>query len=66
MAFTQEQLTALEAALAEGTRTVKYRDREITYRTVDEMLKLRDLIRRDLGLVKKTARLKGEFSKGLK
>lgn len=49
MSFTQEQLDALEAAIAEGTLTVKYADKEVTYRSLDELLRIRNLISRSLG-----------------
>ncbi len=39
MAFTQEQLTALEEAVASGELTVKYNGREITYRNSDDLMK---------------------------
>lgn len=48
--FTAEDLAALEAALAKGVRVVKYTDKEIQYRSVSEMLQIRDLIRSCLGL----------------
>jgi hypothetical protein len=37
MAFTQEQLDALRGALANGVRRVRFSDREIEYRTIDEL-----------------------------
>ncbi len=49
--WTQTHLTALEQAIARGTLRVKYRDREVTYRTLDEMLQLRDVMRREIGQV---------------
>ena len=51
MSFTQEQLTAIEAAIASGTTRVRYSDREVVYASINEMLRVRDLIRADLGLV---------------
>lgn len=50
--FTIERLEALEAAIAEGVTRVKYTDKEIEYRSLDDMLKARDLIRGKLGLKK--------------
>lgn len=63
--FTQEQLDAIESAIAEGALIVKYRDREVTYRSLNEMLKIRDMMLKDLGQVAKTDRRLSEFSKGL-
>jgi len=44
MAFTQEQLDALDLAIAGGTLRVKHGEKEITYRSMDELLKARDVI----------------------
>lgn len=48
--FTQAQLASLEAAIAEGVLRVEYEDRVVTYRTLEEMLRARELIRNALGL----------------
>jgi hypothetical protein len=48
--FTEEGLTRLERAIQKGTLTVKYEDRQITYRSLAEMLQTRDLMRDELGL----------------
>lgn len=37
MAYTEDQLQALRNALANGARRVRFGDREIEYRTVDEL-----------------------------
>lgn len=37
MAATQEQIDALEAALFSGERTVRFADREVTFRSVEEI-----------------------------
>jgi len=49
MAWTEEQLANLEEAIATGALTVKYRDKEVTYRSQREMLELRETMRRALG-----------------
>ncbi len=51
MAFTQAQLDALESAIAQGALEVQYSDKRVRYRSLDEMLRLRDAMRRDLGLI---------------
>ena len=51
-AFSQSALTALEEAIAKGALRVKYEDKEVTYRDLDEMLKIRDLMRQALGIDK--------------
>ena len=66
MAFSQTQLDALEEAIATGSTRVKYADKEVEYRSLSEMLRLRDIIRRSLGLVDAGAgRVYPETSKGL-
>ena len=37
MAYTQDQLTALEAALAKGEKRVTFGDKTVEYRSVDEL-----------------------------
>lgn len=64
MAWTLEQLEALEEAIAKGVLTVKYSDKEIKYRSLDEMFQIRNQIRKALGLTKKGDRLYVQTSKG--
>jgi len=64
-AWTQEMLTALEEAIAKGVLIVKYQDKEIRYRTVDEMFKIRNEMKKALGLVNKGDRLRVKTYKGL-
>jgi hypothetical protein len=62
--WTMEQLTALENAIAKGIRIVRYDDKTIEYRSLNEMLTLRNEMRRCLGLVKKGGRILVETCKG--
>ena len=48
MAFSQAQLDALEAAIASGTLEVRTGDKSVRYHSLDEMIKLRDVIRNQL------------------
>lgn len=49
MAYTQSDLDNLDKAIAKGYLTVRHSDgKQITYRTVDEMVKARDLIKKEL------------------
>lgn len=48
MAFTQQQLTDLDAAIAEGVLVVVSNGRRVEYRSLDEMIKLRNLMSSDL------------------
>lgn len=50
MAWTQAKLDALNDAIASGVRSVSYDGETVTYRTLDEMLRIRDEARVALGL----------------
>ncbi len=66
MPFTYEQLTALEEAIAQGAMQVKFQDKEVRYQSVNDMLLLRDVMRRALGISnQKNARIYTVFDKGL-
>lgn len=47
-AFTEDNLTLLEQAIVDGVKKVKYTDKEVEYRTLDEMMKIRDLMKKEL------------------
>lgn len=47
-AFTQENLNLLEQAIVDGVKKVKYSDKEIEYRSLDEMIKLRNMMKKEL------------------
>lgn len=49
MAYTSEQLSSIESAIASGTLTVRYGDRLITYQSLNELLRLRDIMRAEMG-----------------
>ncbi len=55
MAFTLAQLDAIEAGIAAGVTSVSYEGKSSTFRTLDEMLRVRDIIRRALGLAPMTS-----------
>lgn len=66
MAFTQAQIDALEKAIAEGTTRVKYQDREVTYRSLEEMMQILNMMKKSLGLIFGQIKvIKPEFDKGL-
>jgi len=50
MAGTLEELDALEAAINVGALRVKYQDRDVTYRSLEEMRSIRDELREQLGV----------------
>jgi len=68
MAFTLDELTELEKALATGTLSVKYQDKEVVYRSVRDMQEIRQLMRQELGLdvgLEKPIRAQVIFNNGL-
>lgn len=50
MAFTQAQLDAIETGIASGTTRVAYEGKSVEYRDLDQMLRIRSIIRRALGI----------------
>jgi hypothetical protein len=48
MAHSQDQLTALETALAKGEKRVTFGDKTVEYRTVEELQSAIDAVKRDL------------------
>lgn len=49
--FTQAHLAAIEEAIAGGYLKVRYDDKEVTYQSVDQMLKARAMIVSSLAAV---------------
>ena len=52
--YTQEQLDALTAAIVQGALRVKYNDKEVEYRSLDDMLRLQGIMEAALGIGKTT------------
>lgn len=50
MAYTMEQYQGLQAAIAQGALTVKYQDKLVTYRSIDEMVRILNMMAIDLGI----------------
>ncbi len=48
MSFTTEQLTAIESAISSGELSVTHNGRSVSYRSMDDLLKARDIIRDQL------------------
>lgn len=65
--FTQAQYDALTSAIASGHLRVTYDGKTVEYRDLDSMIKVRDMIARELGLGPKPCELRvlPTFSKGL-
>jgi len=49
MAYTQWQLDALEAALASGTLTLEFDGKRVTYRSLDEIQRAIEIVKKSLG-----------------
>lgn len=64
MAWTQGQLTALRAAIASGELSVQYEDKRVTYRSLNEMLRIQDLMVAELEGGRTTI-VRSSFNKGL-
>jgi hypothetical protein len=56
MAYTVEQYEALTAAIATGSKWVKYGDKEVEYRCQGTMLALKREMEIELGLIKQASR----------
>ena len=54
--YTTDQYTALVAAIATGSKFVKYADKEVEYRSLGEMNSLKRDMEIDLGLLKCASR----------
>lgn len=50
--WTQTDLDKLEKAIAQGVTKVSYEGQTVEYADLDRMLRVRDLIRRELGVEK--------------
>lgn len=66
MAFTTQQVEKLEDAISNGALLVKYADKEVRYRSLDEMIRLLKLMKQSLGLIKQSSsRTYAYFNKGV-
>lgn len=62
MAFTQTQLDALETAIAAGTLELTTGDKKVRYHSLDEMIRLRDIIRNQLAADAQTQKSRASFA----
>ena len=64
--YVEADLTNVENAIKSGVLTVRFSDgKSVTYRSLDELLKIRDDIQKGLGTAPKTQRIFPKFSKGI-
>ena len=64
MAYSNDDLLKLEAALASGAKEVEYNDRTVKFRSIKELKEAIHIVKRELGLVKAGGRLLCRPSKG--
>jgi hypothetical protein len=64
MAFTLAMLDTIETAIASGTLSCSYEGKSVTYRSLDEMLRVRSIMRTSLGLSKKGATVLAAHDRG--
>lgn len=65
MAFTDDDLTALDRAIVTGTLRVTVEGRTVEYRSMAELISLRDRIRYELGTRPGTVHKFPTYCKGL-
>lgn len=63
--YTQATLDALDEAIASGHLRVKYADKEVQYRSMDELLRARAHVAKQLGQTNSRQRILTNFDKGL-
>ena len=67
MPWTQTDLDAIEASIATGELTVRFADRQVTYRSIAELIEARNVIRDAVQAAAGTATKRfhfGQTSKG--
>lgn len=64
MAYTQDQLTALEIALARGEHRVTFADKTVEYRSVDDLKAAIREVKRGLGITNSTRQIRITTDKG--
>jgi hypothetical protein len=62
--YTLEQYTALSDAISQGVMKVKYFDKEVEYRSLDDMLRILALMKAQLFPNQNNGRRYVSFSKG--
>ena len=62
--WTLTDLIKIKSAIASGAMRVEYNDRTVVYKSLNDLLRARQLIERELGKVKRSGRILCESSKG--
>ncbi len=64
MSWTQADLAAIEKAIKSGALSVQFADRQVAYRSLDDMMRIRAMMRHELGLDAADRVHYAEFRKG--
>lgn len=64
MSFTQNNLDAVNKAIASGALIVEYDGQKITYRSMGELMRARDLIKSDLASTPRVSHSVATFNRG--
>jgi hypothetical protein len=64
MEFTQTNLTAINKAIASGALIVEYDGQKITYRSMSELMRARDLIKSELSAAPRVSHSIATFNRG--
>lgn len=64
--WTSAHLQQIEEAIASGVKRVKFADKEVEIVGLDDLIRTRDIIRKALGLNKKSSRTVASFRGGTK
>jgi hypothetical protein len=64
VAFTQAQLDAIEEAIASGATSVSYEGKTVSYQSLDQMLRIRAIIRSALGQTNPPVTVLAQHSRG--
>lgn len=65
MAFTNDQITALKNAIAEGVLKVKYADKEVEYRSLNDMIRTLKMMESEVNPQTNSGRKYASFNNGL-
>ena len=63
--WTLEDLINIKSAISSGALRVEYNDRTVVYKSMNDLLRSKILIERELGLVKRGGRILCKSSKGI-
>ena len=66
MAYTVDQYNILIDAISQGALRVKYADKEVEYRSLDEMNRIKKAMEKDLSITQKPSVRYAQHSKGLR